>query len=94
MTEIEEDILLLDQNLEDIILHRVSITGKTITTIEVTTGNQNLEVHPACLSGDPQLHPDHPVGIEIGVSCRHLSDWYWGELQPNICKIAQTSLYS
>ena len=43
MTGIEEDILLLDPNPEDIILQEVPVTGRTITTIEVTAGSPDLK---------------------------------------------------
>ena len=46
MTGIEENILLLDPNPEDIILHEVSIAGRTITTILKRASSQDLEVHP------------------------------------------------
>ena len=61
MTGIEEDILLLDPNSEDIILHKVLIASKTITTIDMTVGSRDLEVTPDFLSGDPELYQDHPV---------------------------------
>ena len=67
MTGIEEDILLLDSNPEDIILHEAPITDKTITTIEVTAWSQDVKVHPDFLSGDLELHPHHPVEIETDV---------------------------
>ena len=67
MTGTEEDILLLDPKPKDIILHKFPIAGKTITTIGVTTGTQDLEVFPDFLQGDPEFHPDHPVEIETDV---------------------------
>ena len=63
MTEIVEDILLLDPNPEDIILQEVPIAGKTITTMEVTAGSPHLEVPSDLLPGGPELHLGHPVGI-------------------------------
>ena len=56
MTGMEEDILLLDQTPGDIMLHEVLITSKTITTIEITAGSQDLEAPLEFLLGDPELH--------------------------------------
>ena len=45
MSGLEEDILPLDQNPEDI-LHKIPISSKTITTIEMRAGSQDLEIPP------------------------------------------------
>ena len=67
MTGIDEDILQLDPNQEYIILHKIPIAGKTITTIKVAAGSQDLKVHPDILPGDPDLHPDQPVEIKTDI---------------------------
>ena len=38
-------------------LKNIPSASKTITTIEMTTDTQDLEVPPAFLPGDPELHP-------------------------------------
>ena len=67
MTGIDEDILLLDPNPEDIILHKVPIISKTITTIGITIGSRDLEVPLDFLPGDPNLLQYHPVEMETDV---------------------------
>ena len=59
----KEESILLHQNPGNIIHKEVPITGKTITTVEMTAGSSDLEVHPDLLSGGPELHLDHPVWI-------------------------------
>ena len=56
MTGIEEDFLLLDPNPDNIMLHEVPITSRTITTIEMIVGSRDLEVPPDFLPGDQELH--------------------------------------
>ena len=70
MTRVEEDILLLKPNPEYIIFQEVPITGKTITTIEVTAGSPDLEVHPDLLMRPGVAAKSPSRGNDRCFSCR------------------------
>ena len=57
-----EEGTLLDPHTEDLILQEAPITGRTITTKEVTADSPKGTAHPDPLPGGPQLHLSHPIG--------------------------------